>query len=145
MELSLLGEFVRSAISLALPASDQPRIASPAPLINSCTRVDAGLNAQPFPCKKWAKTPPALTPAQMVSSRYLKLNVLPVLLSAPLAQDWPKTAPPVFMDQSQSTAAAPLCAVRTSSASKDSVLLAQLAATDAKTTLKVALTVLKGT
>ena len=68
-----------------------------------------------------------------------------MLLNAPLAQDIPKIALHVFTDQSQSMAVAQLCAVRMSSASKDSVLLVQLVVMDAETTLKPVSSVLKDT
>ena len=145
MELTPKEESARSVISLALPASDQPRTVFLVLQANSSTRVDVGLNVPPFPCRRSAKTPPALTPVLTLSSRYLKLNAPLVLLSAPLAQDLPITVPHVFMDQSQSMVAVPPCAVRTSTVSKDSVLLAQLAATDAETTHKAASAVLKDT
>ena len=68
-----------------------------------------------------------------------------MLLNVPLAQDIPKIALHVFKGQSQPMAVAQLCVARMSSASKDSVLPAQLAAMDANTTLKLASNVLKDT
>ena len=89
--------------------------------------------------------PPALMLALTASTRCLKPNALLVPLNAPLAQDFPTTVPHVFMDQSPLMAAALPCAVRTSTASKDSALLAQSVAMDARTPLKAASTVLRDT
>ena len=145
MELSQKVVFVRFAISLVLPASDQPKTVSHALQDNSSTKVDVGLNVPLFLFRELAKMPPALTLALMVSTRYLKLNVLNVLLSVPLAQDLPTTVPHASTDPSPSMDHAQLCVVRTSSASKDSVLLVQLVVMDAETTLKPVSNVLKDT
>ena len=56
-----------------------------------------------------------------------------------LVREDPETVPHVFMVQSQSTVLALFYAVRTSSASKDSVLPAQKAVTDANIPPKTAL------
>ena len=133
-EPSPSAEFAKFATSDAPLALDQPPTVSLVLLTKSSTKEAAGPNVPPFLSRESDRMPLALIPAPMVSSRFPKLSALLAPSNVPLAKAVPETVPLASTVQSQSTDPAPLFVVKTSSASKDSALLAQLAAMDANTT-----------
>lgn len=114
-------ESVKSVISDVLPALDQLLTVSHALQVKFSTKEDAGLNALPFLFNKWDKMLLAPILALTVSGKYLKLNVLLVLLNVLLAQVQPQTVLLVFTDQFQLTDHALFNVDKTNSDSKVSV------------------------
>ena len=109
------------------------------------TREDAGPLALPFNSNKLDKMLHALINAQTDFTNYLKLNVHHAEFNALLAMEDPTIVLPAFTDQSPSMELAQLTVDRTSSASKESALLARAAATDVNTALKTAFSALPDT
>jgi hypothetical protein len=121
MVLSQLEEFVRFVTSVVLLVLVQLKTVFPALLVNSSTKVDAGLNVLLFLFRKLVKMLLVLTTALMPSTKYLRLNALLVLLSAQLAKDHQLIVLHVFMDLFQSMVLVLNSVVRMNIVSKVSV------------------------
>ena len=138
-------ESVKYATSSAPLALDQLLTVCRALEDKFSIKEDAGPLVLPSNSNKLDKMLHVLINALTDFTNYLKLNVHHAEFNALLAMEDPTIVLPAFTDQSPSMELAQLAVDRTSSASKESVLLARAAATDVNTALKTVFNALPDT